>query len=125
MRERARQYHLGMRDGCEKVVSSPMSFAQLQYFIVVAEEQNLTRAALRLHISQPPLSRQIKSLEEELGVSLFERSKSGMSLLPRGEQLLREAREITDRVRALPRLVERGDSGSKPGLPEKPSSRAL
>lgn len=84
-----------------------MSFAQLEYFIAVAEEQNLTRAARRLRISQPPLSRQIKSLEDELGVPLFRRSANGMCLLPDGEQLLREAREITSRVHALPRLLER------------------
>lgn len=84
-----------------------MSFAQLEYFIAVAEEKNLTRAAARLHVSQPPLSRQIKSLEEELGVTLFERSAEGMRLLPDFEDLLREAREITSRVRALPGLLKR------------------
>lgn len=84
-----------------------MSLAQLEYFIAVAEEQNLTRAAARLHISQPPLSRQIKSLEDELGVALFRRGTDGMRLLPDGEELLREAREITTRVQALPRLLHR------------------
>lgn len=87
-----------------------MSFAQLEYFIAVAEEQNMTRAAARLHISQPPLSRQIKSLENELGVALFRRSTNGMRLLPDGEELLREAREITSRVQALPRLLRRRGS---------------
>lgn len=88
-----------------------MSLAQLEYFIAVAEEQNLTRAAARLHISQPPLSRQIRSLEDELGVALFCRGTGGMRLLPDGEELLREAREITSRVHSLPRLLRRQGRG--------------
>lgn len=71
-----------------------MSLAQLSYFVAVAEEEHLTRAAKRLHVSQPPLTRQIHQLEEELGVRLFERSSKGMHLLPEGEALLVRAREI-------------------------------
>lgn len=86
-----------------------MSVAQLEYFIAVAEEEHLTRAAARLHISQPPLSRQIQSLEEELGAPLFERKARGMKLLPAGQIFLREARDIVARIRALPLLVSEAD----------------
>lgn len=71
-----------------------MSFAQLQYFVAIAEEGHLGRAAERLHISQPPLTRQLKNLEAELGAVLFERTPRGMRLLPAGETLLGHARKI-------------------------------
>jgi DNA-binding transcriptional LysR family regulator len=82
-----------------------VSLSQLSYFVAVAEEQHLTRAAQRLHISQPPLTRQIRALEEELGVDLFERTPQGMKLLPTGKRLLVEARGIISRVQELKCLV--------------------
>jgi DNA-binding transcriptional LysR family regulator len=83
-----------------------MSVAQLEYFVAVAEEEHLTRAAARLHISQPPLSRQIQRLEAEVGTPLFTRSPRGMRLLPAGRVLLEEARAILERIQALPTRVK-------------------
>lgn len=71
-----------------------MSLLQLKYFVAVAEEGNATRAARKLYVSQPPLSRQIRALERELGTPLFERTRAGMRLLPAGEVLLDLARPI-------------------------------
>jgi len=71
-----------------------VSIAQIRYFVAVAEEGHLGRAAERLHVSQPPLTRQIQSLEQELGVPLFERTPRGMRLLASGEALLVRARRI-------------------------------
>jgi DNA-binding transcriptional LysR family regulator len=78
-----------------------MELYQLRSFAAVAEIGHLTRAAERLHVSQPALSAQIRALEEELGVALFERGTSGMSLTAAGRQLLPAAREIVDRAVAL------------------------
>jgi LysR family transcriptional regulator, benzoate and cis,cis-muconate-responsive activator of ben and cat genes len=71
-----------------------MSLAQLEYFVAVAEEEHLSRAEALLHISQPPLTRQVQKLEAELGVQLFERTPRGMKLLPAGLDLLPRARQI-------------------------------
>ncbi len=71
-----------------------MDFRRLKYFIAVAEELNIGRAALRLNMSQPPLTRQIQQLEEDLGVQLLVRTTRGVELTPAGAMFLHEARNI-------------------------------
>lgn len=71
-----------------------MEFRLLKYFLMVAREENITKAANLLHITQPTLSRQLIQLEEELGVTLFQRSKHRIILTEDGMLLRRRANEI-------------------------------
>ena len=71
-----------------------MELRHLRYFVTAAEELNISRASARLRVSQPAVSRQIHDLEEELGVALFKRETSGLSLSPAGESYLAHARVI-------------------------------
>lgn len=73
-----------------------MELRVLQYFLTVAREENITRAATLLHITQPTLSRQLMQLEEELGVKLFHRGKHNILLTEDGMLLRRRAQEIVD-----------------------------
>ncbi len=89
-------------------------FRQLRYFIAVAEELSFTRAALRLHLSQPPLSQQIQSLEQDLGVRLLERSKRHVVLTEPGRVFLEQARQIlakADEARSQVTAAAAGHSG--------------
>ena len=80
-----------------------MELRTLQYFVTVAEELNITRAAEKLHMSQPPLSAQIKNLESELDTVLFIRGKRHLKLTESGQLLYRRAKDIlglADRTQA-------------------------
>jgi DNA-binding transcriptional LysR family regulator len=74
-----------------------MELRHLRYFVTVAEELNVSRASARLRISQPAVSRQLRDLEEELGVELFARNKSKLKLTPAGEAFLAHARDLLRR----------------------------
>ncbi|MFT4029736.1 MAG: LysR substrate-binding domain-containing protein [Protaetiibacter sp.] len=86
-----------------------MTLAQLRSFIVVAEELNFRRAAERLYVTQPPLTRQIQALERAVGVELFLRADRRISLTPAGEVFLRDAEAILAHIdRARARAIELG-----------------
>ncbi|MCH8179745.1 MAG: LysR family transcriptional regulator [Proteobacteria bacterium] len=88
-----------------------MDLRHLKYFLAVAQELNIGRAAARLHISQPPLTRQIKALEDELGVELFVRTAKGVELTQAGEMFKEEAHNIRMLVEAGIDRVQRAGEG--------------
>jgi len=90
---------------------------ELRYFRAVAEDLNITRAAERLGIAQPPLSRAMRQLERRLGVDLFDRSEARLSLTEAGETLLKEAALVLD---ALDDAVRRTQRAGHPNPTEPP-----
>src|SRR5256712_66478 len=90
-----------------------MELRHLRYFVAVAEEQNVTRAAARLHVSQPPLSRQIRDLEDELGVALFDHGAKAVRLTEAGRVFLTEARAVVQRADEAVQTVRAVASGQR------------
>ncbi|MYM83475.1 LysR family transcriptional regulator [Duganella sp. FT50W] len=84
-----------------------MELRHLRYFVAVAEEKNFTRAAERLHIAQPPLSRQIQQLEEMLGVTLIEKGTRPVKLTEAGHFFLAHAKPLLDQVGELKSMTQR------------------
>src|SRR5512146_1474607 len=91
-----------------------MELRHLRYFVAVAEALSFTKAAGKLHLAQPSLTRQIHNLEEELGVRLLNRSKSRVALTEEGRAFLLDARRLlalaSESIQAVQRL-SRGESG--------------
>ena len=95
-------------------MTGKFSIRELEVFAAVAEELNFGRAARRLHITQPPITRMIKNLEEGLGILLFHRNKRQVSLTSAGEALLHESRHILATIEQSVRRVQdasRGEAG--------------
>lgn len=91
-----------------------MEIKQIRYFVTLAEEQSFSRAAARLHMTQPPLTRQIQQLEESMGVTLFERHNRGVTLTDAGQTFLAEARKLltlAEQALDKTRLAEQGAIG--------------
>src|SRR5258707_11388922 len=75
-----------------------MALRHLRYFVAVGEAQNMSRAALKLHISQPALSKQLRDLEDEIGFSLLKRTAKSVRLTEAGRAFLDEARAVLQRA---------------------------
>lgn len=93
-----------------------MDLHELRTFCVVAEELNMTHAAKRLHMTQPPLSRKIKSLESSLGSRLFERSPRGLALTATGQFLYQQAQQLLDKVESTAATIQRMERHQRPLL---------
>lgn len=91
-----------------------MELRHVRYFLAVAESLNFSKAAQQLHIAQPPLSRQIRQLEDELGVELFVRTKHGVQLTKAGRAFLDEGRKLVvqaGHATEAARHAQKGESG--------------
>ena len=87
-----------------------MEFRVLKYFLTIAQEENMTRAAAILHLTQPTLSRQSMMLEDELGVQLFVRGRYNMTLTPEGEFLKKRSEGIIALSESTQRDIMKGEA---------------
>lgn len=85
-----------------------MTLTELRYIVILAEEQHFGRTAERCHVSQPTLSVAVKKLEEELGVELFERTKTGVKPTVMGERIVKQAKALLAGTEAIKALAEAG-----------------
>lgn len=90
----------------EPLVSTTFGLRQLRYFVVAAEEGQITRAAQKLNLAQPALSRTIAQLEAQMGVKLLQRHARGVSLTPAGEELLEKAQAVLDAITDVERMSQ-------------------
>ena len=88
-----------------------MELRHLRYFVAAAETLNFTQAAKNMHVSQPPLSRQIQDLEREIGAALFERGRNRLKLTAAGEYFLPEAKRILSQAHHAARLAKAAADG--------------
>lgn len=88
-----------------KVYATAMKYNQILYFIKICQTRSISKAAEMLHVSQPALSKAILSVENELGLSLFKRTKSGMDLTKEGEMLFTQALRIVDEMNNFDNIV--------------------
>ncbi|HWD93035.1 MAG TPA: LysR family transcriptional regulator [Verrucomicrobiae bacterium] len=106
-----------------------MELRHLRYFVAVAETENVSRAALKLHVSQPGISRQIRDLEDEIGFQLFERSAKSLKLTDAGKSFLTEARAVLQRadeaVKTARAIATGGQGELHVGYAPSPTSRIL
>jgi DNA-binding transcriptional LysR family regulator len=108
------KYHVSCLTMLFRHTEIRMELRHLRYFVAVAEEENVSRAALKLHVSQPGLSRQIRDLEDEIGFSLLERSAKSVRLTDAGKIFLVESRAVLQRAEEAvknARVVATGERG--------------
>jgi DNA-binding transcriptional LysR family regulator len=102
-----------LASACLKGMLGAMELRHLRYFTAAAEEENVTRAAAKLHVSQPALSRQIRDLEDELGVQLLQRSAKSVRLTEAGRVFLQEARAVLERADEAMKAARAAGDGAR------------
>src|ERR1700746_3282337 len=111
------------------ILGPAVELRHLRYFVAVAEAESISPAALKLHVSQPPLSRQIRDLEDELGFLLLKRTAKSVSLTEAGRTFLNEARAVLQRadegVQKARAVATAGQTDLHVGSPTTPTPEIL